>query len=266
MQEALDSVKAQTYKNLEVIISDDDSKDKTLDICRKFQLEVDFPVFIYHHTPAGIGSNWNNCVQNANGEYIKFLFQDDILEAICIEEQVALLKKTKAVAACCKRTIIDSSSKVITHSDWVSKYGDLQKTIDFKNRNFYVFGKKDLQKLTGLHYNIFGEPDTFLYHKSLFVKIGTFNENYRQILDLEYSYRILTKFPIVIQNKKLIRFRLHENQASAHNRGLLLAENNELQAFVMENFFIYLPLHMKKEYWVKKYRLFKILYQFKAKS
>ncbi|MCG2794067.1 MAG: glycosyltransferase [Weeksellaceae bacterium] len=51
LQVVLDSVKAQTYKNIEVIISDDDSQDQTLDIYREFQSEVDFPVYIYYHDP-----------------------------------------------------------------------------------------------------------------------------------------------------------------------------------------------------------------------
>jgi glycosyltransferase involved in cell wall biosynthesis len=76
--EALNSIKNQSYKNIEVIISDDNSNDKTLEICEKFKSEVDFPVYIYNHLPNGIGSNWNNCILKSKGDYIQFLFQDDL--------------------------------------------------------------------------------------------------------------------------------------------------------------------------------------------
>ena len=68
--EALNSIKNQSYKNIEVIISDDNSNDKTLQICEKFKSEVDFPVYIYNHLPNGIGSNWNNCILKSKGDYI----------------------------------------------------------------------------------------------------------------------------------------------------------------------------------------------------
>lgn len=88
LQEALDSVKSQTYQNIEVIISDDNSNDITLQICQNFKEKVSFPVYIYEHDPSGIG---NNCIFYAYGEYIKFLFQDDILETNCLEIQLEAL-------------------------------------------------------------------------------------------------------------------------------------------------------------------------------
>jgi glycosyltransferase involved in cell wall biosynthesis len=73
LNEALESVKSQVYKNIEVIISDDNSTDSTLEICNKFKHEVDFPVYIYSHKPSGIGANWNYIIEKANGDFIKFL-------------------------------------------------------------------------------------------------------------------------------------------------------------------------------------------------
>ena len=73
LQEALDSVSQQTYRNIEVIISDDASNDKTLEIIQDFKAKASFPVSIYHHEPKGIGANWNNCIRKANGKFIKFL-------------------------------------------------------------------------------------------------------------------------------------------------------------------------------------------------
>ena len=71
LAEALQSAIAQTYRPLEIIVSDDASKDRTLDIVKEFQTKTDIPFYVYHHQPAGIGANWNNCVSHANGEYIK---------------------------------------------------------------------------------------------------------------------------------------------------------------------------------------------------
>ena len=131
LKEALASITLQTYKHIEVIASDDASKDNTLEILEEFKQAVDFPVYIYHHSPCGIGANWNNCIKKANGKYIKFLFQDDVLLTTCIEEMEHVLEQNIEVG------LVASKRELIFESDylneevnrWINIYGDLQKTL-----------------------------------------------------------------------------------------------------------------------------------------
>ena len=90
IKEAMDSAIAQTYANLEIIVSDDASKDGTLSIIESYKNKTLIPIHIYNHNPEGIGANWNHSVSKAQGDYIKFLFQDDILEPTCIERMMQL--------------------------------------------------------------------------------------------------------------------------------------------------------------------------------
>ncbi len=262
LQEALDSVKIQTYNNIEVIISDDSSTDNTLKIVEKFKEEFKYPVKIFRHKPSGIGANWNNCVNKSNGEYIKFLFQDDILVSDCIEKQINIIQQYNLKAVCSRRFIIDEDSKIL-NNDWSKKYGDLQKKLDFKKKYIYIFTKKDLRYLSNLVYNIFGEPDTFLYHKSLFKKIGLFHPKYKQILDLEFSYRILKKFNIGIIDEKLLLFRIHDSQATSVNQKLDLKEHEKLDDYVSFTFFQYLNGSKRSSYLSKKIPFYKTLLKLK---
>src|SRR5690606_1321216 len=127
LQEALDSVKNQTYKNIEVIISDDASKDSTMAICEHFKEKAKFPAHIYSHQPGGIGANWDHCIQRANGEFIKFLFQDDILEPNCVEEFVKLQHQTGENVFYCKRKLIDEDGADISDTTYIA---DLQTPIN----------------------------------------------------------------------------------------------------------------------------------------
>ena len=265
LREALDSVKHQTYQNIEVIISDDDSKDATLSICEEFQKEVNFPVFIYKHKSQGIGANWNHCIQKANGEYIKFLFQDDVLEKECIEKQIIVLQQFGLKAICSKRTIIDDNSIIVEKGKWFSKYGDLQHNINFGNKSLYIYQKKDIKNLPYLVYNQFGEPDTFLYTKELFKELGFFNERYNQILDLEYTYRILKRYPIGLMKDKLLSFRVHTGQASAQTANVQLDEHRELVVMIQKNFFSYLSFKERKNFLLKKYKVLAKIYYLKKK-
>lgn len=258
LQEALDSVKRQTYKNMEVIISDDASKDITLELCEKFKKEVSFPVFIFHHKPNGIGANWNNCIKNANGIYIKFLFQDDVLEADCLEQQIQFLEENNLKAVCSARTIIDENGFEINTGGWFDAFGNLHKTLNFQN-GVFIFDKKFLKTRKYITYNYFGEPDTFLYHKELFKEIGFFREDLRQILDLELSYRILLKNNIGIQRQKLMQFRVHENQASSKNAFNEINENQILEKEVLPFFLKYWDRSIQKSYLLKRFPLMRFL-------
>lgn len=249
LQEALDSVKAQTYRNIEVIISDDHSTDGTLEICRRFEEEVDFPVYIYNHIPSGIGANWNNCIKNINGEYVKFLFQDDVLMPESLGIQLSDIQKYGLKAVCSRRMIIDDKSEEITSGDWIRNYGDLQTYLHLpENISSFLFTKRYLSKNRDYAYNIFGEPDTFLYHKSIFTDVGLFNNDLRQIIDLEFSYRILKKYPILIERKKLLKFRLHADQTSNRNQTIELTEHGDLMEWVKRHFFLFLSLKEKLRY------------------
>ena len=71
LEEALDSIVNQTYRNIEVVFSDDASADNTLGIIDKFKSQSNLPIYVFNHLPKGIASNWNHTLEKANGKYIK---------------------------------------------------------------------------------------------------------------------------------------------------------------------------------------------------
>ena len=87
--ETLESAKAQTYKNIELIISDDGSKDGTINICEKWIEENEFHFkrtkIITVEKNTGIPANCNRGVNSSNGEWVKLIAGDDILIEECIE-------------------------------------------------------------------------------------------------------------------------------------------------------------------------------------
>lgn len=259
LQEALDSVKVQTYKNIEVIISDDNSKDKTLEIGERFKNEVDFPVYLYNHAPAGIGANWNHCIEKAHGEYIQFLFQDDVLYSNCISEKLKYLQNYKLQAVCCKRDIIDEKGLPLTLGKWYEECHDLQKIyLNLDIDDFYILKKNDLKNLIykNATANIFGEPISFMFDRTLFKKLGYFSTTSKQILDIEFGYRILKKYPVGLIAEPLFKFRLHSDQATASNRHLgstIKKEYDDLKAYLFKNFFFCLSSDFRKQYFKEKY-------------
>jgi len=88
VERTLKSVKEQTYKNIEYIIIDGISKDNTLHIVKKYQLNI--PNFLCISEPdKGLYDAMNKGLQQASGDYVWFLNAGDALHSSTILEQIA---------------------------------------------------------------------------------------------------------------------------------------------------------------------------------
>ncbi len=99
--ETLDSAKAQTFQNIELIISDDCSTDNTLSICKAW-IEKNSRRFIRVklltlEKNRGISANCNSGVDDAKGEWIKLIAGDDILLPNCIEDNICFIKNNDQI-------------------------------------------------------------------------------------------------------------------------------------------------------------------------
>lgn len=271
--ETMDSAIAQTYTNLEIIVSDDASMDETLAIIESYINKTNIPIHIHKHQPNGIGANWNHCIKKANGTYIKFLFQDDVLLLDCIETMVGTLEgdDTIALVASKRDFIIEDSYLNEETKAWVEKYGDLQSTINFQKYN----GKQILDKQLFKHKEYFnsprnkvGEPSTVLFRKDLVNSIGYYREDLKQVLDYEFYNRILKHQSIVILQDKLVKFRLHSQQATVINK------NNDQKDYViydrlMYDDYLWCLNKTMRLYFLKKYNplvrlIFKVIKNIKS--
>jgi glycosyltransferase involved in cell wall biosynthesis len=92
VEPVLRSLAAQTYPDLQVLISDDASGDATAALCERFAL--DRPGFTVHRQARNLGwiGNVNWLLKHADGEYLFFAFHDDPLEPTYVERLVAALE------------------------------------------------------------------------------------------------------------------------------------------------------------------------------
>ena len=206
---------------MEIVVSDDASTDKTLEIVEQFKTNCKIPITIFKHNPQGIGGNWNYCVSQAQGEYIKFLFQDDVLEPSCIQEMMNLmLSQDKVGLVYCKRHFLVEEETSKTNA-FIEEYGDLTAYWDNLKIKQGVLAGVDYLKdkeLLNAPKNKIGEPTAVLLRKTVFDTLGYFNEALQQTLDCEYWYRVMTRFRIGFVDKELVGFRLHKEQASSINK------------------------------------------------
>jgi len=100
IKKCLDSIINQTYKDLEIIIVNDSSTDKTLSICKKYKdkrIKI-----ITNKKNLGLSLSRNVGIDNAHGEYLYFVDVDDYLEKDAIEYLYNLSIKYNADISTCR--------------------------------------------------------------------------------------------------------------------------------------------------------------------
>lgn len=107
----LNSVVRQSYKNIEIIIVNDGSTDKTGEILRGYTKYSN--IFIYNIDNIGPAEARNYGVAKSNGDLIAFMDADDMWETTKVEVQVSYLEKHNCSLVITNAKIIDENDNVI---------------------------------------------------------------------------------------------------------------------------------------------------------
>lgn len=104
LEDCLDSIEDQSYTNLEILLVDDGSTDKSGAICEEYQKRDDRFKAI-HQANRGVSDARNRGLLEATGEYIGFVDPDDFIERDYFDILISQMEKTKAdIVVCGYRT------------------------------------------------------------------------------------------------------------------------------------------------------------------
>lgn len=106
LERCVDSVRNQTWKNLEILLVDDGSTDRSGQMCDQFAQE-DGRIKVFHKKNGGSSSARNLGIANAGGEYLGFVDSDDWIDHQMYEELIAAAKKYNAPIVSASRDEID---------------------------------------------------------------------------------------------------------------------------------------------------------------
>lgn len=174
--ETLESIKSQTYQNIELIISDDDSKDDTIPVCESWILENNarFVSTTVITTPnnTGIPANCNRGIKVSKGEWLKIIAGDDALTKNAIEHVVNYANSNEKIAIL--------SSNVGYYNNTFEKK-NFFRTKDQKNNIFYSKSAKG-QYNSLLHSNSIHALGVYAKRK-LFVDLDGYDEKFKLLED-----------------------------------------------------------------------------------
>lgn len=96
----LNSVTSQTYRNLEIILSNDGSSDCSLEICENYAA-IDERISVISIKNSGVSTARNTGLDSAAGQYIQFVDSDDVIRRDMVENLVGLMEMYETDAAVC---------------------------------------------------------------------------------------------------------------------------------------------------------------------
>lgn len=206
--ETLESFKGQTYKPLELVISDDNSKDNTIDIIKKWIdennehfAEIKLIENSENHGPA---INLDTAIKNSNGKWIKILAGDDKLTSNCIEEFVKYSKTTdKEFFVSNLKAFSDDESFVLSN---IQNFFN-----SLKNKELLSLNRKKKLILKEL----FSVGPTWFFSKELYNKIGGIAPQYPMLDEWPLLYKVFSSNnDIFVINKFLVEYRVSKKSLS----------------------------------------------------
>lgn len=206
LEACLRSVLEQTYQPIEVVVADQASTDRSIEIVRSFA-DPRIRLLPVPTEQLNLHSNWARGIEAATGELIKLVCQDDLILPDCVSVQVELLGKyPTAVLACGRRRMIDDKDKVLIEARGLGRFAQAASQL--------VDGGTLARACTRAGANLLGEPVNVLFRRSALPK-RLFDSRWIYTIDIEFYLRCLQYGEVVVDSRVLCCFRVSPNQLSA---------------------------------------------------
>jgi len=205
-KEAIKSVINQTFGDFELIVSDDASTEDVESMVQSFD---DRRIKCFRQEiNLGFIKNWNFCLINSSGKYIKIMGDDDVLLPNCLEESIRILEKEEFVGMVCSDYwTIDGNGNFINNH----QFNDESFRIFKKNK--IEMGKKFIKEYL-LGRRRVGLPSAILFKKDLLKIVGNFDESAGPPADIDLWLRILQISDFYYIDEKLLKMRWHKDNLS----------------------------------------------------
>lgn len=216
VQQALDSVLAQTTPVDEIVIVDGGSTDGSLEWLR----ELDVPNLVKDELPAGTtaAENWTRCTELATSDFVKLLCQDDFLYPEAVGKQAADLRDNpECDMAIAQRDIVDAKGSVIARKRGCQ---GLPAGV--------VHGLSAIRTSYRKGTNIFGEPVTTLFRREPMQDALPWLDDKPYVLDIYFDTAILAKSSVLVRHESLGAFRV---SSSSWSTQLAKVQKNQFRSW-----------------------------------
>lgn len=181
IDKCVQSVLSQTYSNIEIILVDDGSTDKSGEICRKYERRYSNVIYMYQQNQ-GVSAARNNGIQNATGKWIAFVDSDDYIDNQMYEKMLKRISETESDVCICGYFVVSGENvkqimpefpATLSHQDALKKYVPL------------LIGPKDGKSVLG--------SSTICLYRSDLINEYSFSTKLKLLEDTVFNLDVLMK-------------------------------------------------------------------------
>lgn len=235
--ETLESIKAQTYQNIELIISDDCSTDNTVELCQQW-VEQNKNRFvrtqiITSEVNTGVSANGNRGRDACQGEWIKGIAGDDLLMPNCVEDCVEY---------------VNNNPDIIYLFGKIKAFGATEQLNTHFENNVFDYSFFDLKTDEQLERLIFEgncvPASTCFYNRKKAIDLGIRNDERIPLLeDWPKWINILEKgVKLEYMDKVIVRYRIHDDSLTTSKR----ASVRSVESMQLFNLYYRYPIWIRK--------------------
>ena len=213
IRDTIESVLAQTHPDIEYILIDGVSSDRTLSIIDSYASKISKFV---SEKDKGIYDAMNKGIKVATGDFIGILNSDDVFQdEYCVEQLVTFIKRNRSIDA------------VYSDLIYVKRHNLNKKTRSYKLENY---------SLWKVRFGFMMPHPTFYARRQLFTKFGLYKINYRVAADFELMLRFTTH-KIKIGRCPMSMVKMREGGISSTGFWWMIHQNIEIVRACKENNF-----------------------------
>ncbi len=224
IEETLESVKAQTYPDIELIVSDDGSTDDTVEKARRW-LEANAARFVRTDVVTvpvntGVSANCNRSMAATHSEWVKFIAGDDILLPGCLEDNL------RYVAAHPETSILFSYVRLYRNVfDEDCFVGSVPSSFPH-NIMDRRFSARDQYQLLLLSDRIRFTPSYF-FRKQALLSVGGYDESNTQVEDYPMWLKLTSAgYRLEFMEKETVGYRQHDRALNNREGKTLFSESS----------------------------------------
>ena len=192
----VDSVLCQTYRPIELVITDDASTDGSSKIISNIEKQDGITIkAVTNDKNLGMSGNWNKALSLCTGKYIKLLCADDLIDKDLIRREAEILESHPEVLS------------VESDTAFVNSEGKVKGSYKRYKKDKRVSGR-EVVRYSLFHRDYLGAPLANTFRADTRTRAEGFNKDFKYILDYEFFMRLAIEGDVYIIHEPLNFFRL----------------------------------------------------------